>query len=284
MIRVQTATALIHVNAGADDTPRFAGKDATGSQMMLSDTTLTLIILVAVLGFASVAIRSPIRTRLKNWLSADSGFEPCEGNHLGPDVARIIAALRELGFVLCGHWHHSGHSHATGQITLMEHPQTLDVAKVMVVVTATHRDVTLVFETRFEDGTKVGTANNQITAGLPSLPETTSLWLPEVRDARQLYRVHDQVRDRVGLGKKRLSIGPDPAAFLTAGRDHMLARFVETGYYYLDEPRGVYRPTWKGAVLMTWRLLWPIRPLYRAWRRRPTRRLLREEGLELELD
>jgi hypothetical protein len=245
---------------------------------------LISIVLAVVAGFAWVAIRAPISVRLNNWHSADSGFESCQSNQLAPDVTRMIAALRDLGFVVRGYWHHTGHSRATGQITLMEHPQTLDVAKVVLTAAGTRQDVTLLFQTRFDDGTEVVTGNNRITVGLPSLPGTTYLWLSEVRDASQLYRVHDQVRDHLGLGKKRLSVGPDPAAFLTAGRNRILAHHVETGYYYLDETHGVYRPTWKGAVLMTWRLLWPIRPFYRAWRRWPTRELLREQGLDLEVD
>jgi hypothetical protein len=250
--------------------------------MMPLDVVLLIIILGVVLGFALVAIRAPIRVRLNNWYRADSAYEPCEGNHLAPDVARTIADLSDLGFAVHGHWQLTGHSRATGQVTLLEHPQTLDVAKVLDTATGQRRHATLLFQTRFEDGTEVATANNQITVGLPPLPETTAVWLPEVGDTRQLYRVHQQVRDSLGRSKKRLSVGPDPVAFLTAGRDRIRAHHVATGYYYLDELHGVYRPTWKGAVLMTWRLIWPLRPLYRAWRRRPTRQLLRELGIHLD--
>jgi hypothetical protein len=252
--------------------------------MLRHDIILISIVLAVVVGFALVAIRAPIRVRLNNWQSADSGFELCMDNYVAPDVGEMIAALRQLGFIDCGHWQCTGHSRATGQITLMENPLTLDVAKILVTAAGTRRAVTLLFQTQFQDGTEIATANNQLTVGLPSLPGITALWLPEVRDPIQLYRIHDQVRDLMGLGMKRVSVGPDPAAYLTAGRNRMLAHFVVTGYYYLDEARGVYRPTWKGALLMTWRLLWPIRPLYRAWRRRRTREFLREHGLQLEFE
>jgi hypothetical protein len=252
--------------------------------MMPLDILLLSIVLGMVLGIALVAIRAPIRVRLNNWHTADPGYEPWEGNNLAPDAAQTIAALRDLGFAVRGHWHVTGHSRATGQITLMEHPQTLDVAKVIVTAAGARRHLTVLFQSRFEDGTELATANNQITVGLPVLPETTPLWLPEVRDAGLLYRVHCQARDVLGRSKKRLSVGQDPLAFLTEGRNRILAYHVETGYYYLDESRGVFRPTWKGALLMTWRLLWPLRPLYRAWRRRPTRKLLRELGIRLEPD
>jgi hypothetical protein len=252
--------------------------------MMPVEFVVISVVLGVVLGFGWVAITAPIRVRRNNWQAADSGFEPCEGDSLAPDLTRLIADLREMGFVVRGHWQHTGHSTATGRITLLEHPQTLDVAKVLVVRAGTRRQVTLLFQTRFDDGTEVFTANNQVTSGLPPLPGVTGLWLPEVRNARRLDRIHSQVRDLLGAGKKRLAVGPDPAAFLTAGQNRMHAHYLETGYYYFDAGGGVYRPTWKGAVLMTWRLLWPIRPLYRAWRRRPTRKLLRELGVHLGPD
>jgi hypothetical protein len=60
-----------------------------------------------------------------------------------------------------------------------------------------------------------------------------------------------------------------------------LANWVATGYYAFDAVRGVVRPTWKGAALITWRLLWPVKPLFRARRRRATRQLLDRLGISL---
>jgi hypothetical protein len=54
---------------------------------------------------------------------------------------------------------------------------------------------------------------------------------------------------------------------------------VGAGYYEADEERGLVRPTWKGAVLITWRLLWPVKPLYRAVRRRATHQLFERFGV-----
>jgi hypothetical protein len=54
---------------------------------------------------------------------------------------------------------------------------------------------------------------------------------------------------------------------------------VAAGFYALDEVHEVVRPTWKGAVLVTWRLLWPVKPLFRARRRWATRRLLDRLGI-----
>lgn len=224
--------------------------------------------------YVVLAIRAPIRFRSRNWPAAAPTYEPLDDNDLPPDVAGIIGVLGELGFVVLGHWQLASHTPATSYVTVLEHPETRDVARVVEVMTRTSRQVALGFETRFEDGTEVATANNQSTSGRGWLPGVTVVWLPEVRDAWELYRVHGQVRDALGAGKKRLPVGADPVTFLQAGTDRLFRYWLESGYYYLDEDHRVYRPTWKGAVLTTWRLLGPVRPLYRAWRRRQTRKLL----------
>src|SRR5262249_44260310 len=210
--------ALVHVrgqcNQGAlqvSKRSRSTEYDGTGSKMLRPDILLISIVLAVVVGFVLRAIGAAIRVRLNNWQSADSGFELCKDNYLALDVTRMTTALRELGFIDCGHWQCTGHSRATGQITLMENPMTLDVAKILVTAAGTRRDVTLLFQTQFQDSTEIATANNQLTVGLPSLPGITALWLPEVRDPKQLYRIHDQVRDLMGLGKKRAAVGSDLA-------------------------------------------------------------------------
>ncbi|HJT79018.1 MAG TPA: hypothetical protein VJ739_17615 [Gemmataceae bacterium] len=234
------------------------------------------------LGYVLVAVWAPIRFRWRYWHAADPTYEPLDGDDLPPDVAGMLDVLAELDFVFLGHWQHAGNPSATAYVTVMEGPQTRDVAKVLEVTTATRRQVTLVFQTRFEDGTEVATTNSRLTTGLRSPPGITAVWLPQVRDVWQLYRVHSQVRDGLGAGKERLPVGPDPVAFLKAGSDRMFRHWLASGYYYLDEARGVYRPTWKGAVLMTWRLLRPVRPLYNAWRGRQTRKLLNALDIEVE--
>ena len=72
----------------------------------------------------------------------------------------------------------------------------------------------------------------------------------------------------------------NPVEFLreSVRREH--AHFVEVGYVYLDEDRGVYRYTWKGATLGAWKLIWPIKPIRQWLRRRKAIRTLRELGLE----
>ena len=36
---------------------------------------------------------------------------------------------------------------------------------------------------------------------------------------------------------------------------------IDTGYMYLSPHERLYRPTWKGAFLMTWGQLWPFKAI-----------------------
>jgi hypothetical protein len=193
----------------------------------------------------------------------------------------LRAELRALGFADLGTWRHLGANRVTGRVALLEHPETFDVAKVLVIWSRGSESVSLMFQTRFADGTEAVTANNRVTAGFPRLPGITAAWLPEIRDPEELCEVHEQLRDAVARGQPRVGVGSDSAKFLRDGSRRIHANWVATGYYRLDDDRGVYRPTWKGAVLITWRLLWPIKPLFRAWRRHKTTRLLHRLDIEI---
>jgi hypothetical protein len=246
---------------------------------MLPDEFLLLALLVcALVPLLLPFVAAPLWMRSRHRQAADPVYAP-DDDTLPPAAKRIAAGLRELGFEDRGTWRHDGSTLATGRLILLEHPRTLDAAKVLVVTTGNRTSISLVFQTRFEDGDEAVTANTRVIAGFPAPPGVTVAWVPDVRDVASLHRVHEQFRDALGGARKRVGIGPDPAAFLRDGSARVQANWVATGYYAPDEVRGVLRPTWKGAVLITWRLLWPVKPLYRARRRRSTRRLLAELGV-----
>ncbi|HZU37665.1 MAG TPA: hypothetical protein VFA18_17220 [Gemmataceae bacterium] len=248
-----------------------------------TDSFLLIVLASLFLGYVIAILLAPFRVHAQQWQSADPHYEPREDEAIPHDVRWIIEDLESLGFQVRGHWG-TKNSIAKAQLTLMEHPNTLDLGNVIDTRARLRRHITLFFQTRFADGTLLVTSNNRITVGLPLSPEATPVWLPEVRDPRHLYAVHQQVRESMMLGKKPLGVGPDPIAFLIARSKENLQQFANGGYFYLDEAGGVYRPTWKGAFLMTWRLLPPIRPFYVAWRRRRTRKLLRHLGIGLARD
>ncbi|MBO0699000.1 MAG: hypothetical protein J2P46_11445 [Zavarzinella sp.] len=251
---------------------------------MLRPEVVLTAVAVACLGLPWLLqfVVAPARMRARSWQAANPVYSPEDEDGLPTAARRAADDLRALGFRDRGTWRHDGSAQATGRIILLEHPRTRDVAKVMVVTTNRRRSVTFVFQTRFADETEAATTNTRHAVGFPHLPGQTVAWLPEVREAGPLYRVHAQLRDAIGGASERVGIGPDAAEYLRDGSARSLANWVANGYYALDADRGVVRPTWKGATLITWRLLWPLKPLYRARRRRATARLLERLGISAE--
>jgi hypothetical protein len=97
-----------------------------------------------------------------------------------------------------------------------------------------------------------------------------------MEDARELYRAHTDVVAHLGPRSEPIvPLEGDPAAYQCAYTNRERARFKECGYFYLDPEADCYRPTWKGAVLLTWKLLWPVSAIRRARIRRHAEALLR---------
>jgi hypothetical protein len=248
---------------------------------MAPDIVLVYVGLFVALLLAARAVAQPVRLRRGHWRYVDAPFEPCE-EYGAPEAPALIDDLRDLGFIVHGHWRHAGTHEAVAWMTLLEHPQTREVAKLVVVAVGATRSLTTAFQTEFDDGTELATANNEKTIGLPSLANVTVLWLPDVRDPTHLYDIHHRASQKFGAGKRSVALCRDPLLFLMNGQSRMQAHYVKTGYYYLDKPRQVYRFTWKGALLTSLRLTWPIRPLFRARRRRWTAEVLQRLGVPLE--
>ena len=100
---------------------------------------------------------------------------------------------------------------------------------------------------------------------------------PQVEDTAGLYEIH---RARVNFGASRSPIGDDPIGYLERSDRRTKQRLDRRGVLLPRPDAGLLRLTWKGAYLVTWRLLWPVPAIRRALRRNRAARVLREYGLE----
>ncbi|MHB1558230.1 MAG: hypothetical protein ACYC61_12280 [Isosphaeraceae bacterium] len=253
-------------------------------------------ILPLLLGFAVgyPAIAGPLVVKSKQWITADPGFDPIDPNSdlmpqlVSDSIARTVPDLEGLGFEWRGTFSHLGAvANANAYVTLFEDPKARRTAQLFTVfgASALSRQVVtvLVFRSEFTDGTWLATGNS----GVPSLfPRSDRIRkgtgsFPWIQDPYRLYQVHEaSVAHYASDAIPAPQDTSDPLEFLreSVRREH--AHFVEVGYVKLDERRGVYRYTWKGAILGAWKLTWPIKPI-RLWlRRREAVRILREIGLE----
>jgi hypothetical protein len=133
--------------------------------------------------------------------------------------------------------------------------------------------------TRFGEPRSVTTGNSRTPRVFGRVPTRVSVRLPGVEDVSRLLRVHRALAEREGGAAAAVlpDVG-DPAAFLSAQQKREFEEQVATGYYTHDEAEDVYRPTWKGACLMTWKLLPPWKQIAEGRVRREAERLLAEHA------
>ncbi|HEX5831715.1 MAG TPA: hypothetical protein VFY16_12090 [Gemmatimonadaceae bacterium] len=164
-----------------------------------------------------------------------------------------------------------------GYVQHFRHATERDLAHVLVIGRRAE-PVTLVgevvgFSRRRADGSYVRTTNLAQTPTYPPMHQHDTVRLPGLRDLSRLYRVH---RHRAGGLRGEAPETLDAVAFQTAIEQEVLQYQQHLGYWRrVDDPEEpVLRPTLKGALLMTWRLLPPWRQIEERTTARRARALL----------
>jgi hypothetical protein len=135
------------------------------------------------------------------------------------------------------------------------------------------------FCTEFVGGREINTHNCGVAYITRPDPTKTQFRLRTIGNPVILYGAHRRLVERHA---------PDSARFIpTRGTEHLhLSHSVEKGYrnqaafgyLYLDASAGVYRPTLKGACLMSWKLAWPVKQARESLAKRRAARTLRSLG------
>jgi len=136
------------------------------------------------------------------------------------------------------------------------------------------------FVRAYDDKVVVQTNNSSELNAFKTLPEefTTKFW--EVTDIRRLYRLHRNLSDHFrqrGQPVNRLETehGGDIVRFVAeVVLEETFRDQVGTGY--LAEEASGFRPTLKGAWIMAWKELWPIKSIRRYREKSRANRLLSE--------
>ena len=137
------------------------------------------------------------------------------------------------------------------------------------------------FPTKFADGGALSVSNSTEADTYPQAAGRALERFPQVRDPGRLRRVNAALLDRHYARRQRVPLDPaqDPTAFIAKASAREYALQVGTGYMWLDERAQVYRPTWRGAWGMSFRLWPPFRQILEGRRRRRAAALLAELGL-----
>ena len=237
----------------------------------------------------------PVLVKYTQKFTAVPGVTPISPEEFGlpPDVAeffdRIEQELRPADFARGATALIEGVvTNATAVIAMFDHQGGDDLAMVSVIygfsevegerkVQLQTRYVEL--QTDFADGSVLNTNNSTKENAFPQSPRQTLHQLPQVADAGKLYAAHRRAIQELGSrvakpfvpAERRLEVVAEEMA-------QVFARQVETGYLFLG-PDGFYRPTWGGAIRMTWKLVWPVVSIRRYLRRRRAQLKLVEWGM-----
>ena len=125
------------------------------------------------------------------------------------------------------------------------------------------------FWTDFASGNRITTNNNGTPPTFRDVPESPTFRYPGEMDMHILYTIHQKNLSIYGGEEKILPPEGEEFKYM---RDLLMKDMemqVSTGYLYLDKSLSMYRPTWKGAFLMTWKNVIGIIRMKYGTRRKP---------------
>jgi hypothetical protein len=229
----------------------------------------------------------PVLVRLTNKQMAYPDFTFPGPEDLPPQIAAAFARSSEmmagLGFEQVACLYKSGlATNVRIYILLLVNRATNETAVVFDMlatsgVSSTHRLV-MDFGTELSNGVEVCTSTGGDPFPYRKNPDKHIYKFPEVKNPWALYNLHRQMVSR--------HAAPGVYAFLptpgnevnamSASMTKTLMKQAEFGYLYLDERGEFFRPTCKGAVLMTWKMAWPAGMISRALIKRRARRMMKQ--------
>lgn len=235
----------------------------------------------------------PVAVKFTGSMRAAENYEVIGRHQLPPDVVAYMDQkvwdLQSMGFVPAALVRDTGAmSNVTLYLVLFTNPATADAAAATFTIGArvvTLRTATVGFDTTYPNGFAVETGNFADAGVYPPDPNRHRMHVPGLQSLPVLYELHR---------RRCLRHGPAGASGVLPAPGHELEtvmaegarekeRVRTAGYYSLDATAGKYRPTWKGAYVMTWKLSFPFGYLRRRAKRARARREMRDVGLDPNL-
>lgn len=253
--------------------------------------TLSWVLLIALIVVGAPIVVGPVLVRFSVKQNANPVLDPVDPREeqFPSDVhdhfLDAIEGMDEMGFQIAAYFAQTGQvPNLTTYLAVLQNRVQKDhaVAVAMLVTQAgarTIRTAYACFCCRFEDGSSMNTGNcGELIVHAP-IPTRRQTAFPEIRDLSRLYRIHQALCGRAGGAKRALPARESLASVIAEDMVKELREQQGLGYYWLDEAAGCFRPTWKGACIMTWKLVWPVSSVRRFLRGRRNAALLDELGL-----
>jgi hypothetical protein len=228
---------------------------------------------------------TPLLIRLETKLPASPEARPIDLDRIDPKIADYLTEQTEelvhIGFDESTIVRMDTANNVTTYLIMMVNRRTGDEAMATVMIghgIVTQRLSYLQFSTRLESGEEFVTLNSRILGAFRRKPRTGGTQVPTVTDPDELYRLHRFVmRKHEAKGRAVLY---EPGGAVDYLVETVLVKSyeeqVENGWLFYDEAADAYRPTLKGAYLIAWGLLPPMKHIREARMRSRARAILAE--------
>jgi hypothetical protein len=226
------------------------------------------------------------RSRVPEWLiPTDPGLAALPRS-VHPFFFETHVALTELGFSLVSVLHENNlapgfSTWATLYVNRVSRERAVAHAHIPTKegLPATPK-ASVYFVTNWTDGRLIETANSRHVSPFPRVPDRESWQFPDVSDPRVLYRIHQRRSAALGSAPRDFPAEGAEVAYLTKAMADFYQVHVWTGYLRAVEPGRVFRPTARGAFLMTWTQLPPMSWIARRRRKLRNQAYLSEHHLQ----
>lgn len=230
-------------------------------------------LLIWLVGFAAfMYLFMPILIRFSQKINGQAQFQPADLATLPPQTAQYLwacqQALEAEGFQTIAHLSLPNQTpNVFPLLTLFMNRATGVKAMTVAMYAITDAGPSLKaryveFITRYTDGHVLGTNNNGTLGSFRHGPLQDTIRLPQIQDPHRLLAIHCRRMERLtGAAIEPL---PPPGTELAFQQEKMIEDYeeqVQFGRLSRDPKTGQYVPTWQGAYLMTWVLLWPVKPI-----------------------
>jgi hypothetical protein len=230
-------------------------------------------------------------------VSANPGFDLFDPlAHVVPEsiatgVEEMACALVDAGFLRIADLYQSGKvTNVSLRVTLLENAATGQAAIAAGIFSGAGATSVLSnyveLSGQFSDGRSLRVNNMPSLSVYAPVADRITEQFPSVRDPARLSRIHHVLMDheRGDASIVEPFEESDPASILEAAMIREVAGQIATGYFRLDGGANAYRPTAKGALLMTWKSLPPWKMVIQARARRRAAMLLSTFGLDDDSD
>jgi hypothetical protein len=198
-------------------------------------------------------------------------------------IGALVSALAPHGFETVHHMKtlkNAVPSVQSGQIIMVNRSQSCFVTGVYCVPAMGKATWSFWFRTMFEDGSELATGYNSTPSVFPDKPKVDGINVRWISDPEQVYLIHAARVEQTKHAHRRriLPFDESAAEFLQKDWREELERVREAGYVRHRPASRTYRPTIKGACIMTWRLLFPLKQIRNLRRDRKAKAVLQEIG------